>query len=140
MCHPISNRYNVAITKVLGKYMEAIIVDSEKTARLCIQYLKDHMLDPETFLPIDYLQTKPLKERLRNISRPHNVKLMYDVLEFDPEIDRVVLFATNNALVCESPEDANHVAYELERDGRYDVRFFILFYKVVFLIRLINCI
>ncbi|XP_026804865.1 structural maintenance of chromosomes protein 1A [Rhopalosiphum maidis] len=120
MCHPISNRYNVAITKVLGKYMEAIIVDSEKTARLCIQYLKDHMLDPETFLPIDYLQTKPLKERLRNISRPHNVKLMYDVLEFDPEIDRVVLFATNNALVCESPEDANHVAYELERDGRYD--------------------
>lgn len=103
--------------------MEAIIVDSEKTARSCIQYLKDHMLDPETFLPIDYLQTKPLKERLRNISRPHNVKLMYDVLEFDPEIDRVVLFATNNALVCESPEDANHVAYELERDGRYDVRY-----------------
>lgn len=65
MCHPISNRYNVAITKVLGKYMEAIIVDSEATARLCIQYLKDHLLDPETFLPIDYLQTKPLKERLR---------------------------------------------------------------------------
>lgn len=65
MCHPISNRYNVAITKVLGKYMEAIIVDTEATARLCIQYLKDHLLDPETFLPIDYLQTKPLKERLR---------------------------------------------------------------------------
>lgn len=67
MCHPISNRYNVAITKVLGKYMEAIIVDSEATARLCIQYLKDHLLDPETFLPIDYLQTKPLKERLRYV-------------------------------------------------------------------------
>lgn len=65
MCQPINKKYNVAVTKVLGKYMEAIVVDSEKTARLCIQYLKEHMLDPETFLPIDYIQTKSLKERLR---------------------------------------------------------------------------
>lgn len=121
MCHPVHKRYNVAITKVLGKYMEAIVVDSEKTARLCIQYLKDHQLDPETFLPIDYLQTKPLKERLRNIRDPKNVKLLYDVLKYQPEdIKRVVLFATNNALVCETPEDAMRVAYDIEPQHRYD--------------------
>ncbi|KAI5724110.1 hypothetical protein M8J76_015488 [Diaphorina citri] len=121
MCHPVHKRYNVAITKVLGKYMEAIVVDSEKTARLCIQYLKDHQLDPETFLPIDYLQTKPLKERLRNIRDPKNVKLLYDVLKYQPEdIKRVVLFATNNALVCETPEDAMKVAYDIEPQHRYD--------------------
>lgn len=68
MCHPIHKRFNVAITKVLGKYMEAIVVDTERTARQCIQYLKEHMLDPETFLPIDYIQTKPLKERLRLVN------------------------------------------------------------------------
>lgn len=48
------------------------------------------------------------------------MKLLYDVLEFDSVISRVVLFATNNALVCETPEDAMHVAYEMEREGRYD--------------------
>ncbi len=37
MCQPTNKRYNVAVTKVLGKYMEAIIVDTEKTARKCIQ-------------------------------------------------------------------------------------------------------
>lgn len=121
MCQPIHKRFNVAITKVLGKYMEAIVVDSEKTARLCIQYLKEHMLDPETFLPIDYIQTKPLKERLRNIKEPKNVKLLYDVLNYSPsEIKRVVLFATNNALVCDTPEDAMKVAYELDGQNRYD--------------------
>lgn len=58
----------------------------------------------------------------RNINEPKHVKLVYDVLKFDPpEIERAVLFATNNALVCESPEDAMKVAYELDR-GRYDVR------------------
>uniref|UniRef100_T1GHG8 SMC hinge domain-containing protein n=1 Tax=Megaselia scalaris TaxID=36166 RepID=T1GHG8_MEGSC len=30
MCQPTHKRYNVAVTKVLGKYMEAIIVDTEK--------------------------------------------------------------------------------------------------------------
>lgn len=45
--------------------MEAIVVDTEKTARKCIQILKERMLEPETFLPLDYIQAKPLKERLR---------------------------------------------------------------------------
>ncbi|KAH0948845.1 hypothetical protein HN011_000002 [Eciton burchellii] len=121
MCEPIHKRYNVAITKVLGKYMEAIVVDTEKTARQCIQHLKEQYLEPETFLPLDYIQAKPLKERLRNIQEPKNVKLLYDVLHFSPkDIDRAVLFATNNALVCETPEDANKVAYEMDKKTRYD--------------------
>lgn len=102
--------------------MEAIVVDTEKTARQCVQYLKDQMLDPETFLPLDYIQAKPLKERLRNINNPRNVKLIYDVLHYDPpEIKRAVLFATNNALVCETPDDASKVAYEMEEGHRWVV-------------------
>merc|ERR1719300_1808614 len=121
MSNPIHKKYNVAITKQLGRYMEAIVVDTEQTARQCIQYLKDQMLEPETFLPLDYIQAKPLKERLRNISNPKGVKLLYDVLQYEPqEIKRAVLFVTNNALVCETPEDAMKVAYEMEDGQRYD--------------------
>ena len=121
MSNPIHKKYNVAITKQLGRYMEAIVVDTEQTARQCIQYLKDQMLEPETFLPLDYIQAKPLKERLRNISNPRGVKLLYDVLQYEPaEIKRAVLFVTNNSLVCETPEDAMKVAYEMEDGQRYD--------------------
>merc|ERR1711994_761923 len=121
MSQPIHKKYNVAITKQLGRYMEAIVVDTESTARQCIQYLKDQMLEPETFLPLDYIQAKPLKERLRNISNPRGVKLLYDVLQYEPsDIKRAVLFVTNNSLVCETPEDAMKVAYEMEDSQRYD--------------------
>uniref|UniRef100_A0A6M2DMN1 Structural maintenance of chromosomes protein n=1 Tax=Xenopsylla cheopis TaxID=163159 RepID=A0A6M2DMN1_XENCH len=121
MCQPQHKRYNVAVTKVLGKYMEAIVVDTEKTARKCIQILKEQRLEPETFLPLDYIQAKPLKERLRNIREPRNVCLLFDVLCFEPPaIERAVLFATNNALVCETPEDAMKVAYDLDGKNRYD--------------------
>jgi len=37
------------------------------------------------------------------------------------DIKRAVLFATNNALVCDTPEDAMKVAYEIEPHHRYDV-------------------
>ncbi|GAB6029905.1 Structural maintenance of chromosomes protein 1 [Chamberlinius hualienensis] len=121
MCQPIHKRFNIAITKVLGKNMEAIVVDTEKTGRSCIQYLKDQMLEAETFLPLDYIDAKPLKERLRNVKEPRNVKLLYDVLQYEPPaIKRAVLYATNNALVCETAEDANKVAYEPEDGKRYD--------------------
>merc|ERR1719438_268903 len=121
MSQPIHKKYNVAITKQLGRYMEAIVVDTESTARQCIQYLKDQMLEPETFLPLDYIQAKPLKERLRNINNPKGVKLLYDVLQYEPaDIKRAVLFVTNNSLVCETPEDAMKVAYEMEDGQRYD--------------------
>ncbi|XP_045462498.1 structural maintenance of chromosomes protein 1A [Harmonia axyridis] len=119
ICHPIHKRYNVPITKVMGKYMEAIVVDTEHTARQCIKYLKEQMLEPETFLPLDYLQSAPIKERLRSITEPRGVKLLYDVLQYEPQnVVKAILFVTNNALICETPEDANKVAYEL--GGRYD--------------------
>ena len=37
-----------------------------------------------------------------------------------PDIKQAVLFVTNNALVCETPDDAMKVAYELEPGQRYD--------------------
>merc|ERR1712226_710701 len=52
---------------------------------------------------------------------PKGVKLLYDVLRYEPQdIKRAVLFVTNNALVCETPDDAMKVAYELEPNQRYD--------------------
>ena len=116
MCKLTHKRYNIGITRVMGKSMEAIIVDTEKTGRACIQYLKDQMMEPETFLPLDYIESKPLMEKLRTIQNPKGVRLVYDVLKFEPPaIEKAVLYATNNALICETPEDANKVAFELSR-------------------------
>ena len=56
LCQPTQKKYQIAVTKVLGKNMDAIIVDSEKTGRDCIQYIKEQRGEPETFLPLDYLE------------------------------------------------------------------------------------
>ena len=65
LCEPSHKKYQVAITKVLGKYMDAIACDTEKTAKDCIQYMKEQRIEPETFLPLDYVEVKPVNEKLR---------------------------------------------------------------------------
>ena len=41
--HHHSIRYQVAITKVLGRNMDAVVVDTEKTGKDCIQYIKEQV-------------------------------------------------------------------------------------------------
>ena len=65
LCKPVHMKYNVAVTKVFGRNMEAIVCDTLQTARNCIQYIKEQLLDAETFLPLDYIKVKPLDEKLR---------------------------------------------------------------------------
>ncbi|XP_055958338.1 structural maintenance of chromosomes protein 1A [Patella vulgata] len=112
LCEPSHKKYQVAITKVLGKYMDAIVCDTEKTAKDCIQYMKEQRIEPETFLPLDYLDVKQVNEKLRDIREPKNVKLVIDVIRYDPPvIKKALLFACGNALVCETVEDARRVAF-----------------------------
>jgi len=68
LCEPSHKKYQVAITKVLGKYMDAIACDSEKTAKECIQYMKEQRIEPETFLPLDYVEVRPVNEKLRLVT------------------------------------------------------------------------
>lgn len=66
-----------------------------------------------------YLPTKCIKRNKSRINRePKLMKLVYVVPKFDQtEIEKAVLFAINNALVCETPEDedAIKVTYEIDR-------------------------
>ncbi|CAH1783210.1 unnamed protein product [Owenia fusiformis] len=112
LCEPIHKKYQIAITKVLGKYMDAIVCDSEKTAKDCIQYMKEQRIEPETFLPLDYLEVKGTNEKMREIREPKNVKLVVDVIRYDPPVIKKALqFACGNSLVCETIEDARVVAF-----------------------------
>lgn len=112
-CEPIHRKYQVAITKVMGKSMDAIVVDSEKTARECIQFMKEQHLTAETFYPLDYIDAPNLDERLREIREPKNTKMLIDVIKYNPpQMKKALLFAVGNCLVCESDEDARALAFE----------------------------
>uniref|UniRef100_A0A3P9IAM9 Structural maintenance of chromosomes 1B n=1 Tax=Oryzias latipes TaxID=8090 RepID=A0A3P9IAM9_ORYLA len=117
LCSPIHKKYQLAVTKVFGSNMNAIVVSSEKTARDCISFMKAERAEPETFLPIDYLVVSPLNERLREIP---GAKMVVDVVQFNmsanaAQLKKVVQYVCGNALVCESIKDARSLAFDQEQ-------------------------
>ncbi|XP_004453476.2 structural maintenance of chromosomes protein 1B [Dasypus novemcinctus] len=109
LCHPIHKKYQLAVTKLFGRYIVAIVVASEKVARDCIRFLKEERAEPETFLALDYLDIKPINERLREIK---GCKMVIDVIKTQfPQLKRVIQFVCGNGLVCETVEEARHIAF-----------------------------
>ncbi|KAK2510953.1 hypothetical protein Q9966_016778, partial [Columba livia] len=102
LCQPTQKKYQIAVTKVLGKNMDAIIVDSEKTGRDCIQYIKEQRGEPETFLPLDYLEVKPTDGR-REAPGAEGGQAgdRRDPLRA-PHIKKALQYACGNALVCDN--------------------------------------
>ncbi|TNN00139.1 hypothetical protein fugu_011385 [Takifugu bimaculatus] len=114
LCSPIHKKYQLAVTKVFGRYMNAIVVSSEKVARECISFIKNERAEPETFLPIDYLDVSPLNERLRTVP---GAKMLVDVVQISAavgvnQLRKAVHFVCGNTLVCESIKDAKSVAFD----------------------------
>ncbi|KAM7114353.1 structural maintenance of chromosomes protein 1B [Molossus nigricans] len=110
LCHPIHKKYQLAVTKLFGRYMVAIVVTSEKVARDCIRFLKEERAEPETFLALDYLDIKPINERLREIK---GCKMVIDVIKTQfPQLKRVIQFVCGNGLVCETVGEARRIAFD----------------------------
>ncbi|XP_073423765.1 structural maintenance of chromosomes protein 1B isoform X2 [Dendrobates tinctorius] len=110
LCHPIHKKYQLAVTKVFGKYMNAIVVSAEKVARDCIKFLKEERAEPETFLSLDYLEIKPINEKLREIK---GAKMMIDVVQCSSaSLKKVIQFVCGNGLVCETVKEAKHIAFD----------------------------
>ncbi len=41
ICEVPNKKYSLAVTKVFGKFMDAIVVNNARVARDCIQFLKE---------------------------------------------------------------------------------------------------
>jgi len=110
LCEPVHKRYAVAITKVFGKNMEAIVVDTEKTGRDCIRYMKEQHIKRETYLPLDTLKVKPLNEQYRQLGGTS--KLVVDIIKYDPAcIKKALVFTCASAVVCDTMEEARKLAF-----------------------------
>nr|VDC94353.1 unnamed protein product [Brassica oleracea] len=112
LCRPNRKKYNLAVTVAMGRFMDAVVVEDENTGKDCIKYLKEQRLPPMTFIPLQSVRVKPVLERLRNLDG--TAKLAFD-FTFDPELEKAVLFAVGNTLVCDDLDEAKRLSWTGER-------------------------
>ncbi|CAE6482912.1 unnamed protein product [Rhizoctonia solani] len=110
LCKPSQRKYETAVITVLGRNIDAIVVDHEKTAIDCIEYMRQQRVGQATFIPLESIQTKPVNDKYRSFAR--GARLAIDVIQYEPVVERAMFHACGNALVCDTMEVARYVCYE----------------------------
>lgn len=101
---PKQRKYNTALTALLGKDLDSIIVDSLTTAQECINYMKTQRLGVASFIPLSSIKVNPLDVSLRDI-HPQS-KPAIDTLSLPTEFEKVGQYICGNSLICDSIEVA----------------------------------
>lgn len=94
----------------MGKNMDSIVVDTEKTAIDCINYMKEQRAGHATFLPLDKIVVKPVNEKYKAFCK--GARLALDILQFDASYERVIRYSVGNAMVADTIDIARHICYE----------------------------
>ena len=58
LCKVPQKKYSLAIAVLMGKHIDSIVCDTERTAKDCIQYLKEQGVAPMTFIPIQSVRVR----------------------------------------------------------------------------------
>ena len=114
LCQTTQKKYNHAVTIVLGKNMDAIVVDSQKVAVQCIKYMREQRSGQATFLPLDTLQVKPINETYRSLAK--GARLAMDVMQFEPIAEKAVQYACGSSLICDGLDIARYICYERNQE------------------------
>ncbi|KAL8278439.1 hypothetical protein RQP46_009129 [Phenoliferia psychrophenolica] len=110
LCKPTAQKYGLAVTTILGRNIDSVVVDSEKTAIACIEYLRVQRAGQATFIPLETIQAKPVNDKFRSFAR--GARLAIDVITYDASVEKAMQHACGNALVCDTMEIARHVCYD----------------------------
>ena len=109
LCKPKQKKFDEAVIVALGREFDSVVVDTEKTATACVQYLKDQRFAPITFLPLDNIKVSAVNTAIKGIS---GARLTIDTVDFDSHFERAISYACGSSVVCDTLDIAKQISYE----------------------------
>eukprot|EP01062_Namystynia_karyoxenos_P055779 TRINITY_DN46822_c0_g1_i1.p1 TRINITY_DN46822_c0_g1~~TRINITY_DN46822_c0_g1_i1.p1 ORF type:complete len:1349 (+),score=656.86 TRINITY_DN46822_c0_g1_i1:142-4047(+) len=103
-------RFKVAAAVAMGKQLEAVVTEDEKTAYQCVKFLKDQRLITMNFIPLAQVRGKDVSDKVRSACTG-SVRPLAECLKFDPSLAPAIRFAIGECLVCDSMREAEQAAW-----------------------------
>jgi chromosome segregation protein len=97
----VPNEYSTAIEVAGGYKLQNLVVKDTKTAVECINYLKNEKIGRATFLPLNKIKPKKLKDR-NLLKKPGVVGLITDLIKFDSKYAPAIQFIFGDTLIVEN--------------------------------------
>ena len=114
LCKPVEKRYQMAVSTVFGRNFDAVIVENEKTAIECIQYLREQRRGQATFIPLDTIQFTALNSNLKGQHR--GCRMALDTINYERSLERAVSYVCGNAVICDDLVIAKTICWEKRND------------------------
>jgi len=111
----VKEEYALALEVAAGPRLASIVVETDEVAARCIKYLKDNKLGIATFLPLNKLKSREVKDELRKIDKPGVVGLAIDLVTFPEKYRKVFEYVFGSTLVVDTVETARKVGVGEER-------------------------
>ena len=114
LCKPVERRYQTAVSTVLGRNLDAVIVENEKTAIECIQYLREQRRGQATFIPLDTIQFTALNSNLKGQHR--GCRMALDTINYERSLERAFSYVCGNTVICDDLAVAKTICWEKRND------------------------
>ena len=102
-------------------FRQPTVVDTRATGIECIKYLRENRIGTATFLPLDRVQvpSRESTERIRaRLAQDGRFRLAADVITCDPAIQKAVLYAVDNTVVCDKLDSARQLCFGVDNQRR----------------------
>ena len=114
LCKPVEKRYQTAVSTVLGRNFDAIIVENERTAIECIDYLREQRRGQATFIPLDTIQFTSLNSNIKGQHRGCRTAL--DTIDYERSLERAFSYVCGNSVICDDLSVAKTICWEKRND------------------------
>lgn len=106
----VSSKYAVALEIAAGQRLKSIVVENDKIAAECIEYLKKNKLGVATFLPLNKIEGKETSSDVKKLAGVHGSHgAAIDLVDFDPKFKRAFQHIFSNTLIVDSMDVARKI-------------------------------
>ncbi|GMM53956.1 cohesin subunit [Maudiozyma humilis] len=109
LCRPKKDRYATAVSTVLGRNFDSIVVDSSATAQECISYLKKQRAGAASFIPLDTIEAEVAS---LPVSGGSGYLLAINAIDYDAEYERAMQYVCSNTIVCDTLDIAKQLKWQ----------------------------
>jgi len=106
----VDEKYRQALDVAGGAHLSSVIVDNDKTAQTCIEYLRQQQLGVATFLPLNKIKPRIVAQDIQKIVEKKGVHgLAVDLVKFSTKFADIFSYALGNTLIVENMDVAREI-------------------------------
>lgn len=108
LCQPKKEKYALAVSTVLGRNFDSVVVDNVIVAQECIAYLKKQRAGIASFIPLD---TIDIEVPNLTLSGSQGCVLAINAIDYEPEYERALQYVCTDSIICESLDIAKDLKW-----------------------------